>query len=217
MSESIIEPYAAAVRKLLQGVVYHEDGKIWQQVRDYEFPLRDYLGRIGLGIHLDTLGGFAYLYEMGRDENDQMSLPPLTQRRPLSFPVTLLLVLLRERLDEHEMRQVDQDSLRLTYEDMHEMMVVFMGDQRDARRTEQTIENSVKSLVRLGYLKEHASGDYTVRPVLRAKVDADALEDIKQKLVNYAEELAGRDSARDAFDTGEGDEVDAALAEGDNT
>ncbi|HRL13504.1 MAG TPA: DUF4194 domain-containing protein, partial [Aggregatilineales bacterium] len=110
MSELTVEPYAAAVRKLLRGVVYHDD-PVWIQIRDYELPIREYLGKIGLGMHLDGIGNFAYLYDMSRAEDAQGGLPALTGRRELSFSDSLLLVLLRERLDEHEMRDLDGVSL----------------------------------------------------------------------------------------------------------
>src|SRR5687768_8978652 len=110
MRDERIEPYAAAVRKLLKGVIYHDDPS-WIQVRDYELPIRDYLAKIGLGLHLDEIGSFAYLYDQTRDEDQQNSLPALTSRRNLSFSDTLLLVLLRERLDEHEMRDLDGTKL----------------------------------------------------------------------------------------------------------
>ena len=178
------KPYAAAVRKLLTGVVYTDDS-YWSQLRDYELPVREYLGDIGLGLHLDEIGGFAYLYETTRDDESGVTLPALTQRRALSFPQTLLLVLLRERLDEHEMRDVDGDKLYLTLEEMTEMLTVFMGDHPDARRLEQTVSSSIKRLARYGYLKERKNERYEVRPVLRAKVDADTLEAIKAKLTRY--------------------------------
>lgn len=191
------QPYAAAVRKLLQGVIYHDDGKIWSQLRDYEWPVRDYLGQIGLGLHLDEIGGFAYLYEATRDDDDQQSLPALTQRRALSFPMTLLLVLLRERLDEHEMRDVDGVPLLLNTDEMAEMLSVFMGAHPDARKLESAVSSSIKRLVTYGFLKDRKDGRYEVRPVIRAKIDADELSDIKAKLENYVRQDDAQDDTDD--------------------
>jgi hypothetical protein len=44
-------PYASAIRKLLKGVVYHDD-PVWIQIRDYELPIREYFDKIGLGVHV---------------------------------------------------------------------------------------------------------------------------------------------------------------------
>ena len=163
---------------------------------NYELPIREYLAQIGLALYLDEIGGFAYLTEGTRDGDDAVSLPALTQRRALSFPVTLLMVLLRERLDEHEMRDLDGGRLWLSLDEMGEMMAVFMGDQSDARKLEITIQTSVNWLVNHGFLRAQADGRYEVRPVLRARIDADALQEIKARLRAYT----GTDEAGDEED-----------------
>jgi hypothetical protein len=181
-----IEPYAAAIRKLLQGVVYHDD-PVWSQIRDYELAVRDYLGRIGLHIYLDEIGGFAYLTDESRDDDSLDSLPALTTRRSLSFIDTLLLVLLRERLDEHEMRDIDGNRLMLTADEMTEMLIVFLGDHPDARKVESNITTTINRLVRYGFLSSGKHNRYTVRPVLRAKISADELDHVKTRLADYVQ------------------------------
>lgn len=185
MAEERTAPYAAAIRKLLLGVVYHDDPN-WMQIRDYEFPIREYLGKIGLGLHLDEIGSFAYLYDESRDEDTKSALPSLTTRQPLSFADTLLLVLLRERLDEHEMRgMMDDTVLLLREEDIFEMMTVFLNDSSDARRVEQKIGSSINRLKRYGFLTERREKQYEVRPLIRAKISADELEIIKTNLTTH--------------------------------
>lgn len=191
MTDERLEPYATAVRKLLKGVVYHDDAASWQQIRDYEYPIREYLGKIGLGMHLDEIGSFAYLYDDTRDDDNHETLPALTTRRNLSFPDTLLLVLLRERLDEHEMRDLDGVNLILNDEDLFDMMQVFMQDYGDARRIETNIATSVNRLVRYGFLTKRGDGRYTVRPLIRAKINADELEGIKSRLITYVKQNGG--------------------------
>jgi Domain of unknown function (DUF4194) len=178
-----IQPYAAAIRKLLLGVIYHDDA-VWSQLRDYELPIREYLAQIGLSIHLDEIGNFAYLEDSSRDDT-KTALPALTTRRPLSFSDTLLLVLLRERLDEHEMRDVDGMPLILTLDEMSDMMKIFLGDYTDARKVEHDTERSINRLMRYGFLTQLKSGSYQVRPVLRSKIDADELDGIKSRLEAY--------------------------------
>lgn len=186
-SLSQIEPYAAAVRKLLKGVIYHDD-PVWIQIRDYELPVREYLAKIGLALHLDTLASFAYLYDMSRDDDNQSALPALTSRRSLSFVDTLLLVLLRERLDEHEMRDLDNTKLILGLPELVEMIIVFMGDYPDAQKIEQKIESSIQRLTRYGFLTARRDGRFEVRALLRAKISADKLVDIKNQLTGYLQQ-----------------------------
>jgi hypothetical protein len=184
MFDDRIEPYAAAVRKLLKGVVYHDDA-VWSQIRDYELPIREYLGKIGLGLHLDEVGSFAYIFDESRDEDNPQALPALTTRRALSFVDTLLLVLLRERLDEHEMRDVDGTRLLLSEDDIVDMMEVFLSDHPDARRVELNITTSINRLKNYGFLTQRPSGHLEVRPLIRAKISADTLEEIRSRLIDY--------------------------------
>lgn len=182
-----IEPYAGAIRKLLKGVVYHDDA-VWRQIRDYELPIRDYLIRIGLDLHLDEAYNFAFLKDASRDEDKPDSLPALTTRYRLSFIDTLLLVLLRERLDEHEMRDVDGAKLILREEDFIEMLGVFMGEHPDARKIEQGTQTSINRLVKMGFLTKRTDSAYEVRPLIRAKVTADEMNLLKERLTNYVQQ-----------------------------
>jgi hypothetical protein len=187
MTDSLpqVEPYAAAVRKLLKGVVYHDDA-VWKQIRDYEWPIREYLKKIGLDLHLDEIGSFAYLKDLYYDDEDNKhSLPALTTRRTLSFLDTLLLVLLRERLDEHEVRDLDGTPLLLSMDTLKEIVGVFMMDHPNAQKIEQNVETSINRLTSYGFLTKRRDGNFEVRPLLRAKVSADELEHIKTNLIAY--------------------------------
>lgn len=180
-----IEPFALAVRKLLQGVVYFDDRSTWTQILDYEYAIRTYLGRIGLGVYLDRIGGFAYLSDTSRDDENRETLPALTRRLPLRFAETLLCVLLRERLDEHERRDLDNDTLIVSEDEIGEMLRVFLGDHPDARQVERVANRSSNKLAEYGFLKQVRSGQYRVMPVLRARISGDELKQIKAKLTDY--------------------------------
>jgi hypothetical protein len=182
--QTIIEPYAAAIRKLLKGVVYHDDA-VWAQIRDYELPIREYFQRIGLSLHLDQIGNFAYLQDESRDDDGKDTLPPITSRRALSFLDTLLLVLLRERLDEHEMRDLDGSPLILSTTAIHEMVMVFLVDTTNAQKVDKNMQNSINRLEKYGFLTKYRDDIYTVRPLLRAKISADELSEVKARLKDY--------------------------------
>lgn len=192
MPDEHVEPYAAAIRKLLKGVVYHDDS-VWMQIRDYERPIREYLARIGLGLHLDDIWNFAYLYDQSRNEEQPDALPAITRRRNLSFNDTLLLVLLRERLDEHEMRDLDGANLILSEVDLIEMLSMFLGDQPDARQVEQSITASINRLKEYGFLTKRRDGSYMVRPLIRAKINADELAELKERLAGHSQQNSGMD------------------------
>ena len=58
---------------------------------------------LGLELVLDEAEGYAFLRSRPESEDDGNSkLPRLVARRPLSFPVSLLLALLRKKLAEFD-------------------------------------------------------------------------------------------------------------------
>jgi hypothetical protein len=100
----------------------------------------------------------------------------------------LLLVLLRERLDEYEMRDLDGASLVLSEDELVDMIRVFMGDHPDARRVEQNTASSINRLKRYGFLTQRRDGRFEVRSLIRAKISADELNDIKLRLARYIQQ-----------------------------
>src|SRR5215208_2511849 len=97
-----IVPYAPAVIKLLQGVIYHDDTAAWNLLLAHQTPIQEYFARIGLVVYVDEADGFAFLRqpELESEEGSRIALPRLIRRDRLSYHVTLLCVLLRERLDQ---------------------------------------------------------------------------------------------------------------------
>src|SRR5699024_723346 len=91
-----------AVIALMKGVVYresHED--VWATLEHRSAPVRDHFATIGVDVVVDDTEGYAYL-RSSPDDEDEDPLPRLVQRRSLSFHVSLLLVILRQRLAEFE-------------------------------------------------------------------------------------------------------------------
>lgn len=89
--ETVRSPALARVLiGLMKGVVYQEnDASLWQDLFALQPRVRDYVAVLGLELILDEAEG-------------EPELPRLVQRRALSFPVSLLLALLRKKLAESE-------------------------------------------------------------------------------------------------------------------
>lgn len=71
--------------------------------------MRDYVAVLNLELVIDESEGYAFLRnrpETGDDHSKphQQHLPRLIAHRPLSFPVSLLLALLRKKLAEFDAR-----------------------------------------------------------------------------------------------------------------
>src|SRR5690606_27948486 len=93
---------ASAIIRLMQGVVYREsDEGTWNTVERSGAAVRDHFATIGVDVVVDEEEGYAYLRSRPEVQGEE-ALPRLVRRRALTYPLSLLLVLLRKRLLEFE-------------------------------------------------------------------------------------------------------------------
>lgn len=191
---------------LLKGVLYQESSpRAWNDLLGLQARVRDYFSVLGLELVLDEAEGHAFLRSRpsgGEDEADAPAIPRLIARRPLSFPVSLLLALLRRKLAESDAGGGDT-RLVLTREDIVELLRVFLPDSSNEARLIDQIETHINRIVELGFLRrmKPAAGQapsYEVRRILKAFIDAQWLADFDARLAAYQAQLAG--------DQGGGDE-----------
>jgi len=188
------QPYARAVLKLLQGVISVDDRTDWDLLLLYQTEVRQHFASIGLTLILVENDGYAYLTQPREDSDGQKSdLPRLTTSRALTFEQTLLCVLLRERLDEHENQMGTDDTLILTVGDIYEMMSAFLERHSDERRTENRVRGYISQLVGLGLLQEvrDHTDTYRVQRIIKSRVNADILQGVRDRLAEHLEEKNG--------------------------
>jgi len=184
---------------LFQGVLYREAGAAsWQALLDLQARVRDYAGVIGLELILDEAEGYAYLRQRPQAP-DAPELPRLTPRRPLSFPVSLLLVLLRRKLAEFDASGGDT-RLVVSRDDIANHMRLFLPDTANEARLFDRMETHLNKVVELGFLRRlrGQEGQYEVRRILKAFVDAQWLDDFAARLDSYARHAAALDEEEDA-------------------
>lgn len=179
------------VIKLMKGVVYRDAQEaVWQDLVLLESQVRDYVQVIGLDLVMDETEGYAYLHQ-DEPENDAEKLPRLMQRRPLSYPVSLLCVLLRKKLVEADVGG-EETRVVLTRDQMSEMMRVFLQDQPNEAKLVDRIDSHINKVAELGFLRRFQKTPHTfeVRRILKALVDADWLVDLDEKLKAYLDHAA---------------------------
>ena len=167
---------------LLKGVLYRDgDERQWAALLNLQARVRDYVAVLNLDLMLDEAEGYAFL--KSRPETDEkglaFSLPRLVARRPLSFPVSLLLALLRKRLAEFDVGAGDT-RLVLSRDGIVELMRVFLPDGSNEVKLIDQLEGTINKVVDLGFLRKlkPAGGpsagpaNYEVRRILKAFVDA---------------------------------------------
>ncbi|MDM8527573.1 DUF4194 domain-containing protein [Anaerolineales bacterium HSG24] len=185
--------YAPVTIKLLQGILYQDDTIHWDMLLHHQSAVREYVGKIGLALYLDEGEGYAYLQQLDEEtvqENFGQSLPRLIRRVKLSYDVTLLSVLFRERLQQFDASGDPSSRLVMARDDIREMTHPFFPEQTNEVRLLRNLDSNINQLVKLGFLKQLSgkqSHQYEVRRIIKAKISADMLADIKEKLQAHVE------------------------------
>lgn len=195
--ETPMVPYdlSALVIYLLKGVVYQEgDAGLWNALLNLQARVRDYVAVLGLELVLDEAEGYAFLRSRQISDDDAaLKLPRLMARRPLSFPVSLLLALLRKKLVEFDASGSDT-RLVLTRDEIVELIRVFLPESSNEARLIDQIEAHLNKVVELGFLRRLKAGVanqsghsavFEVRRILKAFVDAQWLADFDARLAVY--------------------------------
>jgi hypothetical protein len=179
---------------LMRGTVYRDQHEtIWQDLLTLQAQVIDYLMVIGLELELDESEGYAFLRQIDSKDDVGRETPRLIQRRPLSYPVSLLCVLLRKKLVEADAGGGDVRVI-LTREQIVEMVRVFLPDQANEARLVDRIDALINKVVELGFLRPHPQEGriYEVRRIIKALVNADWLAQMDQLLkeyIDYAKEI----------------------------
>ena len=183
---------------LMRGIVERDSTpQVWQTLIERQSRVRDYVSAIGLELEVDEAEGYAFLRQKPSREGEP-ELPRLVSRRQLSYPVSLLLALLRKRLAEHDAAS-SEPRLILTTPEIVDLVRLFQPDTADEARLEDRVGRDIAKVVELGFLKtlKGREGTYEVRRILRSFVDAQWLGALNERLAEYAE-YGRRKDDRDA-------------------
>jgi len=190
---------------LLKNVLYKEDdARRWSDLLELQNRVRDYVSTLGLELTLDEAEGYAFLRSRQENSDEQETgdknetIPRLISRRQLSFPVSLLLALLRKKLAEFDATGGDT-RLVLSRDNMVELIRLFLPDSSNEAKLVDQIERHINKVVELGFLRRLKSStpssqhSYEVRRIIKAFVDAQWLAEFDSKLDNYRLQLTDKD------------------------
>lgn len=183
---------------LLKGVIYKDsETHKWQQLISLQTGVRDYVSVLGLELVLDEAEGYAFLRSVSADDAEDKSMPDkpglrLVARRPLSFPVSLLLALVRKKLAEFDAIAGDT-RLVLSRDDLVELMRVFVPESSNEARLLDQLDQNINKLVKLGFLRpmkqvgNKRSRHFEVRRIIKAFVDGQWLNEFDKRLTQYSD------------------------------
>ncbi|MDA8302487.1 MAG: DUF4194 domain-containing protein [Actinomycetota bacterium] len=178
------------VVNLCRGPLYRDtSGRAWEALERLRAQVIDYVGVLGLQLVVDEAEGYAFLRSQPRDDGPN-ALPRLVARRPLSFPVSVLLALLRKRLAESDATS-GETRLVLKREQIAEMLRLFLAESANEARLVDQVDAHINKVVELGFLQRlRATPDaFEVRRILKAYVDGQWLADFDRRLAEYLGEI----------------------------
>ena len=182
---------------LLKGVLYRDGSEpVWQQLLDQQHAVAEHAGVLGLKLVVDEAEGHAFLRQA--DSSDDDHLPRLVMRRQLSYPVSLLLALLRKKMAEHDAGGQDP-RLVLTRDEIVDLIRLFLPDSANEAKLIDRVGMDINKLVELGFLRRMRGQDnaFEIRRILKAFVDAQWLAEFSERLDEYRE-YAGQTGANAA-------------------
>jgi hypothetical protein len=185
-----IEKFAKVAARLLQTDLDNDD-PLWEELQLYQIPLTEYFEKIGLALLVDKEDGFAFLKQEELDENG--STIGLVRRTPLGFEVSVICILLRELLEEHDRSDAIAKNYFIRHRQLKEHVELFFKEKANRVKFLKNIDFYINKLVEIGFLKIKEDADtvdnrlYQVKRILKAKISFAQLEEFKQRLENYVE------------------------------
>ena len=230
-ADSSDDALPSLVIPLLKGVIYRDNGisgisanaatsaeksAQWNLLLALQSRVRDFVAVLGLELVVDEAEGYAFLRSRAEsDDPSQPKLPRLVARRPLSYPVSLLLALLRKKLAEFDAGGGHEGGgvrLILSRDDIVETIRVFLAESSNDARLIDQVDAHLNKIVELGFLRRLKTGPsssvaamYEVLRILKAFVDAQWLADFDARLAAY-QTLHYANAPRNSRDQESGDE-----------
>lgn len=192
--------FSVLLVSLLKGIVYRDDNQaLWVSLLTLQPRVRDYLAVLALDLILDEAEGYAFLRSQKQDDEDAKSaIPRLVTRRQLSYPVSLMLALLRKKLAEFDASGAET-RLILSQDEMVELIRIFLPAGSNEVKLSNQIAATLKKIAELGFIRLLAGEgkNYEVRRIIKAFVDAQCLTDYNERLAVYRQLHGGAAEAED--------------------
>ena len=173
----------------MQGPLYEEDKTYWKDLLSWQTELSKYLQQVGLQLVISEADGFARIVQPETDETmTAKPLPRLMRKTRLTYEATLLCIVLREALDEFDIKG-NGTKLFLTQREIKEHLAIFFKERHNKSKLLKDLNKPINSLLNIGVLRatrEDAANkelnQYEVKRIIKALVNNEKLEEIKSKL-----------------------------------
>ena len=102
-----IKPYSKAIVFLLKKTV-EKNSPVWEDIINYQIEIQEYLSVIGLELIVKKDEGFAYVKQIVWDDDTTLNL---VSRRQMGFEASIILIVLRQILEDYDKNASHHDTL----------------------------------------------------------------------------------------------------------
>lgn len=179
-----------AIVKLLKGVV-ERNSAVWDDLINYQNEIQEYISQIGLELILKKDEGFAYVKQLEDSEGNTLGL---IQRRQIGFETSIVLVVLRQSLEEFDSNPTQLATEKfITNSEIKDELELFLPDKFNRVKFIRDLDKYINNTVELGYLKEVSKKDnvtkYKIHRLIKEKITLDILQEFKTRLQEYVESI----------------------------
>jgi hypothetical protein len=186
MSQPLL-PYAKAIVQLLKGPVYSDDQEYWNHLLKYQVEITQHFTGLGLDTVIQKEDGYAFIRQVELD--DKGTTIGLVSRRPLTYEVSLLCVLLRKLLDDFEISNTENKRFYLKRKQLRAELETFFKEKSNKVKLLKDLDSYINQVLDLGYIKVTESDEqyrdedtFEVRTIIKARFSNDVCLDFLNQL-----------------------------------
>ena len=177
---------------LLKGVVYQaKQPDLWHHLLENHTAVIDYFTVIGLDVYLDRGEGYAFLRQKDYLPEDS-AIPRLVQSRPLGFGLSVLCVLLRKWLLEHDAQGGELRCIINRRRVIDELQLYLKEEKNEAKRVD-TCGRLIRRAGDLHLLQplKNDPDQFEIQRITKALITADWLGELDERLAEYQQHVDG--------------------------
>lgn len=178
--------------RLLKGPVYRQkQSDLWTWLERDQYQIRQYFSEIGLSLLLDEAEGYAFLRQIDFEEDQEqiaaLVLPRLITKRALPFTQSLLLVLIRKRLAEHDSEE-SSPRLIITRGEIHQWLQPYFKANNNELKQQREFNALINKVSELGFIRvlKNYEDEFEVQRIIKAFINAEHIVQQLTLLTEYA-------------------------------
>lgn len=191
-SQELDVPLSTLLIHLLRGPVYaQEKPELWNVLLEKQVQVKQYFTQITLDLYLDDAEGYAFLRQIEADPNATEAPPRMIRRRPLGLAMSVLCILLRKWLAEHDSQGGELRAI-ISRDMIYRELSLYIPEGKSEAKVQDQIDKYISQAESLGLVRS-LRGDQDRLEILRitkALINANWLGNLDERLEQYRQHIA---------------------------